>query len=366
MTSANIEFVDLKSQYKLLKEKINSNIQRVFEHGQYILGPEVYELEHKLSEYTGAKYCITVSSGTSALLISLLALKIQPGDEVITTSFTFAATAEVIMLLGATPVFIDIDHKSYHINANLIESAITSKTRAIIPVSMFGQVADMDEINAIAKRNPKLIIIEDAAQSFGATYKGRKSCNLSLIGCTSFFPSKPLGCYGNGGAIFTNSKKLAQIMRELRNHGQKSRYYHTKIGINGCMDTIQSAILLAKLENFDCEIAQRQKISSRYFKLLSNTSDIILPEIQNYRTSVWAQFTIRIKKRDVIRKKLQQLNIPTAIHYPRSLHNQPAYRNRCRYGDLKHSISATKTVLSLPISAYLTEDDQMQIITLLS
>ncbi|MBY0237350.1 MAG: DegT/DnrJ/EryC1/StrS family aminotransferase, partial [Burkholderiaceae bacterium] len=250
-------FIDLKAQYQALKPSIDARIQKVLDHGQYIMGPEVKELEEKLAAYVGAKHCITVSSGTEALLIALMALDLQPGDEVITTPFTFAATAEVIVLLGGVPVFVDIQADTCNIDPQLIEAAITPKTRAIMPVSLYGQVCDMDEINAIAARHGNIPVIEDAAQSFGATYKGRKSCGLSTFGATSFFPSKPLGCYGDGGALFTNDDVLAQAAREIRVHGQSARYTHTRLGVGGRMDTLQCAVVLGKLERFDWEVEQR-------------------------------------------------------------------------------------------------------------
>jgi len=264
-----IPFVDLKTQYESLKPQIQERINRVLEHGQYIMGPEVEELESMLANFTGAKYCITVASGTDALLISLMALGIGPGDEVITTPFTFVATTEVIVLLGAKPIFVDIETDTCNIDTSKIEDKINSKTKAIIPVSLYGQPADMDEINLIAARNGNIPVIEDAAQSFGATYKGRKSCNLSTIGCTSFFPSKPLGCYGDGGALFTNDDVLAQAIREIRVHGQSQRYIHTRVGVGGRMDTLQCAVLLAKLECFEWEIEQRIKVGEQYTELLS-------------------------------------------------------------------------------------------------
>ena len=242
-----IPFIDLKTQYQAVKPQIQARIDAVLEHGQYIMGPEVKELEDKLAAFTGAKHCITCASGTEALLMSLMALGIGPDDEIVTTPFTFVATAEVIVLLGAKPVFVDVEPDTGNIDASLIEAKITSKTKAIMPVSLYGQTADMDAINAIAAKRGNLPVIEDAAQSFGATYKGRQSCNLSTIGCTSFFPSKPLGCYGDGGAIFTNDDALAQAMREIRVHGQSQRYVHTRVGVGGRMDTLQCAIVLAKL-----------------------------------------------------------------------------------------------------------------------
>src|SRR5688572_18196979 len=257
-----MEFTDLKAQYRALKRELDARIQRVLDHGQFILGPEVVELEQKLAAYTGARHCITVASGTEALLIALMALDIKPGDEVITTPFTFVATGEMIVLLGAKPVFVDVEEDTANIDAHRLEAAVTPRTRAIIPVSLYGQPADMDEINAIAARH-RLAVIEDAAQSFGATYKGKRSCNLSTIGCTSFFPSKPLGCYGDGGALFTSDEALAAAMREIRVHGQSGRYRHTRIGVGGRMDTLQCAVVLAKLERFDWELARRGEIARR-------------------------------------------------------------------------------------------------------
>jgi UDP-2-acetamido-2-deoxy-ribo-hexuluronate aminotransferase len=258
-----IQFIDLKTQYQILKGSIDRRIQAVLDHGQYIMGPEVAELESRLAAFTGAKHCITCASGTEALLMSLMALGIKPGDEVITTPFTFVATAEVIALLGAVPVFVDIEPDTCNIDASRVESAITAKSRVIMPVSLYGQPADMDAVNDIAERHG-VAVVEDAAQSFGATYRGRRSCNLSTIGCTSFFPSKPLGCYGDGGAIFTSDDALARAMREIRVHGQERRYYHTRIGVGGRMDTLQCAVVLAKLDRFDREIVRRREIGARY------------------------------------------------------------------------------------------------------
>jgi len=340
------EFVDLKAQYAALRDSINSRIQKVLDHGQYIMGPEVAELEAKLANYTGAKHCITCASGTEALLIALMALDIKPGDEVITTPFTFAATAEMIVLLGAKPVFVDIEPDTCNIDAGKIEAGVTPRTRAIMPVSLYGQPCDMDEINAIAAKY-KLPVIEDAAQSFGATYKGRKSCNLSTIGCTSFFPSKPLGCYGDGGALFTSDEALAKTMREIRVHGQSGRYQHTRIGVGGRMDSIQCAVVLAKLERFDWEVEQRQKIAARYSELLS-TPNCRLPTVRSDRTSAWAQYTVMTPHRDRLQEDLKRRGIPTAIHYPVPLHQQTAYES---YGShtLTVSESVAAQVISLPM-----------------
>jgi UDP-2-acetamido-2-deoxy-ribo-hexuluronate aminotransferase len=295
---------------------------------------------------------VTVASGTEALLIALMALDLQPGDEVITTPFTFAATAETIVLLGGVPVFVDIEPDTCNIDASLIAAAITPRTRAIMPVGLYGQVADMDSINAVAAKHG-LAVIEDAAQSFGATYKNRKSCNLSTIGCTSFFPSKPLGCYGDGGAIFTNDDALAQAAREIRVHGQSARYTHTRLGVGGRMDTLQCAIVLAKLERFDWEIEQRQRIGARYQQLLADLPVQRLT-VRDDRDCVWAQFTLSVDHREQVQKRLQAAGIPTAIHYPRPLHQQPVYARYGKGASLPHSERAAQRVMSLPMSADLS------------
>ena len=353
-----IQFIDLKAQYKTLKTSIDARIQRVLDHGQYIMGPEVAELEEKLTAYTGAKHCVTVASGTEALLISLMALGIKPGDEVITTPFTFVATAEVIVLLGAVPVFVDIEQDTSNIDATKIEAVITTKTRAIMPVSLYGQPADMDEINAIAARY-NLPVIEDAAQSFGAEYKGKKSCNLSTIGCTSFFPSKPLGCYGDGGAIFTNDDDLAQAMREIRVHGQSKRYVHTRIGVGGRMDTIQCAIVLAKMERFEWEVEQRIKIGARYNEILTGKLPVVTQ--RSDRTSVFAQYTVFVKDRNTVQEKLKKMGIPTAVHYPIPLNEQSAYRQLSMGASTPNSQTAAKQVMSLPMHPYMDEQSIQRI-----
>ncbi len=359
----SIDFIDLKTQQAIIRPALENNIHRVLHHGQYIMGPEVRELEEKLEGYIGAKHCITVASGTEALLISLMALGIKPGDEVITTPFTFVATAEVIALIGAIPVFVDVQPDTCNIDPNLIEAAITPKTKAIMPVSLYGQVADMDEINAIAARHGNIPVIEDAAQSFGASYKGRKTCNLSTIGCTSFFPSKPLGCYGDGGAIFTNDDTLAKIMREIRVHGQERRYYHTRIGVGGRMDTLQCAVVLAKLEGFDWEIEQRIAAGALYMNLFSNVTFVTLPVVRPDRSSVWGQFTIQVNNRDAVLENLKLAGIPTAVHYPVPLHRQPAYQTSCRIaGTLKESDFVASRVVSLPMHPYLKKTDIQRIV----
>lgn len=346
----SIPFIDLKSQYRALQAQINARISAVLEHGQYIMGPEVKELESQLEAYTGAAHCITVASGTEALLISLMALGIRPGDEVITSPFTFIATAEVICLLGATPVMVDIEPETANLDAAQLEGAITSRTKAIMPVSLYGQTCEMGAINAIAERHGNIPVIEDAAQSFGAEYHGRRSCNLSTIGCTSFFPSKPLGCYGDGGAIFTSDAALAQACREIRVHGQSKRYYHSRIGVGGRMDTIQCAITLAKLERFEWEVQRRQELGREYNRLLDEAG---IERIQQrpQRTSVFAQYTILVDERERVQSKLNEAGIPTAIHYPLPINEQPAYVDLVRGADTPVSRALARKVLSIPMSA---------------
>lgn len=359
--SSKLEFIDLKAQYAALKDRIAVRMQAVLDHGQYIMGPEVKELEQQLAAFCGAKHCITVSSGTEALLIALMALDLKPGDEVITTPFTFAATAEVIVLLGGKPVFVDIEPDTCNIDWRGIEAKITPRTRAIMPVSLYGQVADMDEINAIAARHGNIPVIEDAAQSFGATYKGRKSCNLSTFGCTSFFPSKPLGCYGDGGAIFTNDDALAQACREIRVHGQSARYTHTRVGVGGRMDTLQCAIVLAKLERFEWELQRRRELGARYGELLDG-SGVGLLAVRPDRDCVWAQYTVFVDDRAGVQAALQALGVPTAVHYPRPLHHQPAYAHLCCPDCCEHSVAAAGRVMSLPMSPDLSEADQRRVV----
>ena len=359
-----LDFIDLKSQYAALKTSISERMQRVLDHGQYIMGPEVKELELALAKRVGAAHCITVASGTEALLIALMALDLQPGDEVITTPFTFAATAEMIVLRGGKPVYVDIEADTCNINAALIEAKITPRTRAIMPVGLYGQVADMDAINAIAARHG-LAVIEDAAQSFGATYKGQQSCNLSTFGCTSFFPSKPLGCYGDGGAIFTNDDALALACREIRVHGQSARYTHTRIGVGGRMDTLQCAVVLAKLERFDWELQRRAYIGARYARLLAATGKSAGAELLTVRPDrncVWAQYTVFVDHRNEVQAKLLAQGVPTAVHYPKPLHLQPAYAADCCPECCPQSVIAGQRVMSLPMSADLTEAQQDHVV----
>lgn len=361
----SIPFIDLKTQYQALKPQIQERINRVLEHGQYIMGPEVRELEERLADYVGVKHCIAVSSGTDSLLIALMALGIGRGDEVITTPFTFIATGEMIALLGAIPVFVDIDPRTYNIDPEKIAAAITSKTRAIMPVSLYGQCADMDAINAVADKHG-LPVIEDGAQSFGATYKGRKSCGLSTIGSTSFFPSKPLGGYGDGGALFTDEDELAKLMREIRVHGQDRRYHHPRIGVNGRLDTLQAAIILVKLDRFDWEVEQRKIIGQRYTQLLSEKKGVITPYIAPENTSVYAQYTIQINNRDQVIQRLKGASIPTAVHYPVPLHQQPVFES---FDQKNTSFSVVEKiaqrVVSLPMHPNLPETSQRMLAELL-
>jgi UDP-2-acetamido-2-deoxy-ribo-hexuluronate aminotransferase len=358
-----MQFIDLRSQYQALKPSIDARIQAVLDHGQYIMGPEVPELEAKLAQLSGTAHCVTVSSGTEALLIALMALGVGPGDEVITTPFTFAATAEAILLVGAKPVYVDIQPGSCNIDPALIEASISKATKAIMPVSLYGQIADMDEINAIAARHG-LTVIEDAAQSFGASYKGRQSCNVSQIGATSFFPSKPLGCYGDGGALFTNDAALAQAFREIRVHGQSQRYTHTRLGVGGRMDTIQCAVVLAKLERFAWEIEQRKRLGERYAELIrASGAAVELLSVADDRDCVWAQYTVKIDGRGAVQAALKEAGIPTAVHYPRPLHRQPAYaRLDCPPESFPHANAAAERVMSLPMSADMSDAQQQQVV----
>lgn len=355
-----MQFIDLKTQYSLIENEVLSSIKKVLDHGQYIMGPEIAELEYQLANFVGAKHAIVNSSGTDALLMALMALDIQPDDEIITSPFSFFATAEVISLCHATPIFVDIDPLTYNLDPTQIEAAITDKTKAIMPVSIYGQCADFDAINTIAARHA-IPVIEDAAQSFGATYNGKYSCNLSTIGCTSFFPSKPLGGYGDSGACFTNDDSIAQKLLELRIHGQNARYCHSRVGINGRMDTIQAAILIEKMRLFPDEIIMRQKVAKRYDEMLSSL--VKTPYIKPYNTSVYAQYTIEVSDREAFQKALHADGIPTAVHYPVAMHQQKAL-SYLKYsaGDFPNSESASHHVISLPMHPYLHEDEQLKIV----
>lgn len=354
-----IEFIDLKAQQARLKDKIEAGIQNVLTHGQYILGPEVKELEEKLAAYVGAKHCISCANGTDALQIVQMAFGIGPGDEVITPGFTYIATAETVAVLGATPVYVDVNPKTYNLDIEQLEAAITPRTKAIIPVSLYGQCADFDAINAIAAKY-NLPVIEDAAQSFGATYKGRKSCNLSTVACTSFFPSKPLGCYGDGGAIFTNDDELAKIIRQIARHGQDRRYHHVRVGMNSRLDTLQAAILLPKLEILDEEMQARQRIAETYTKLFNEAGILTTPFIEEHNQSAWAQYTIQVENRDQVQEKLKAQGIPTAVHYPIPLNKQPAVANANVSLPIGDAIA--ERVMSLPMHPYLTLEAQEKIV----
>jgi len=357
----NIPFIDLKAQYQTYKSEIDKEVLEVMASAQFIGGPKLSALESNLAAYTGAAHAIGCSSGTDALLLALMALDIGAGDEVITTPFTFIATAEVIALLGATTVFVDIDETTYTIDPAQIEAAITEKTKAILPVSLYGQCADMEAINAIAARY-ELPVIEDACQSFGATQNGKQSCNLSTIGCTSFFPSKPLGAYGDGGAVFTSDDALAEKIRMLLNHGQNARYKHALIGINGRLDAIQAAVLGVKLTHFPSEVTRREAIGTRYSSLLQETA-LITPQITEGNHSVYAQYSVRTQEREKLSSHLQNKGIPVAVHYPMPLHLQEAFRDLGYHeGDFPHAEKVSEEIMSLPMSPYLTEAQQTYIV----
>ena len=351
-----MQFIDLKKQQSLIKKQLDENISNVLSHGKYIKGDEVKEIEENLADFTGAKYAIGCANGTDALQIALMALDLNIGDEIITTPFTFIATVEVIALLKLTPILVDIEPDTYNIDASKIEEKITDKTKAIIPVSLYGQPANMDEINAVAKKY-NLSVIEDAAQSFGAEYNGKKSCNLSEISTTSFFPSKPLGCYGDGGMIFTSNDELAVKLRNISNHGQEKRYYHTSIGVNSRLDTIQAAILLSKMTVFENEVKSRAVIGKRY---TAGLKDVVkTPVIRENATSVYAQYTIEVDNREDFCAKLKDAGIPTAVHYPVPLHLQPVFKAKdIGEGAFPFSEQAAKRVVSLPMHPYLNEKDQ--------
>ena len=356
-----MEFIDLKLQYNKYKSEIDKRIHDVLEHGKYIMGPEVDELEQTLAEYVGVKHCLTVSSGTHSLEIALRALDIGPGDEVITVPFSWISSAEVIMLVGATPVFVDIKYDTFNMDTSKLEEAITENTRAIIPVSLFGQMPDMETINSFAEKY-EIAVIEDGAQSFGATRNGKHSCGASLIGSTSFFPAKPLGCYGDGGAIFTDSDAVAEIMRAIRTHGGVRRHFHTHVGTNGRFDTMQAAILLAKWPGFEKEVQKRGEIGARYSELLKNV--VVTPHIADGNTHVYAQYTIRLdeEKREKIRVNLEKKGIPTGVYYPKCFHEQPVFDHLgYEYGDFPESEKASLEVLSLPMHPFLNDQELINI-----
>lgn len=351
----NIDFANLSKAYLEHKINIDSAMNDVVASSRFIMGKEVTELEVALQHFTGAKYAISCSSGTDALLLAMMALDVKPGDEIITTPFTFIASAETIAFLGATPVFVDIDEFTYNIDAGLIEEKITAKTKAIMPVSLYGQVADMDEINKLANKH-NIAVIEDAAQSFGANYKDKKSCNLSTIGCTSFFPAKPLGCFGDGGSLFTNDEKLADKIKSIRIHGQTKRYIHKYIGMGGRLDTIQAAVLLEKLKHYKNDIIRRQNVAEQYHAQLKGL--VKIPFIKADNTSVWAQYSIGVKDRDKVQSSLKEQGIPTAIHYPKPLHLQECFEYLgYNQGDFPISEKISNEILSLPMNPYLTSNE---------
>lgn len=354
-----IPFFDLAAQQALIKRQIDENISKVLEHGKYILGPEVTELEERLCEYTGAKYCITCANGTDALQIALMAIGVGPGDEVITPAFSYIATAEATALLGAKPIYVDVDPITFNIDPALIEEKITTRTKAIIPVSLYGQPADFQRINKIAEKH-NLIVIEDGAQSFGAEQLGKKSCNLSDIGCTSFFPTKPLGCYGDGGAIFTSDECLAKSLRQIARHGQEKRYFHARVGINSRLDTLQAAILLPKLDILDAEIKARDALANKYSSYLSPDNRWACPTILSENQSAWAQYTLKVSSRDEFRQKLHDKGVPTAIHYPMPLNKQPAVQDWDAI--LPHGNRLSSEVVSLPMHAYMDKTSFERII----
>ncbi|WP_276668900.1 DegT/DnrJ/EryC1/StrS family aminotransferase [Thalassolituus oleivorans] len=357
-----MHFIDLAVQQARIKDKIDANIQKVLAHGQYILGPEVTELEEKLAAFTGAKHCITVANGTDALQIAQMAFGIGPGDEVITPGFTYIATAETVALLGAKPVYVDVCPKTYNLDPTKLEAAITPKTKAIIPVSLYGQCADFDAINSIANKYG-IPVIEDAAQSFGASYKGKKSCNLTTVACTSFFPSKPLGCYGDGGALFTNDDELAVVLRQIARHGQNRRYHHIRVGVNSRLDTLQAAILLPKLKIFADEVEKRQQVAAWYTQQLA-AADIAAPIIEEHNISAWAQYTIQVENRDAVQAKLQEHGIPTAVHYPIPLNKQPAVADTS--ANLPVGDAIAEKVMSLPFHPYMTAADVVKVVKAVS
>lgn len=353
-----IPFVDLAAQQERLRSEISAGIARVLARGDYILGEEVAQLEQELADYCGASHCITCANGTDALQIALMALGIGPGDEVITPSFSYIATAEAAALLGASIVYCDIDPVTYTLDPDLLEQAITPRTRAIIPVSLYGQCADYAAISALAQRRG-IVVIEDAAQSFGARAGDALSCNLTPIATTSFFPSKPLGCYGDGGAIFTSDPELARDIRQIARHGQDRRYHHVRVGVNSRLDTIQAAILLPKLTILDDELAARNRVATHYDEGLARLG-VTTPQVRPGYTSVWAQYTIRVNDRERVQQILCDEGIPTAVHYPLPLSRQPAVADPGAV--MPNSDAAAREVLSLPIHPYLSEGEADRII----
>ncbi len=356
-----MEFIDLKSQYLRYQTEIDGRIRTVLDHGRFIMGPEISEMEDKLSSYVGVKHCISVASGTDSLEIALRALDIGVGDEVITVPFTWISSSEVVSLVGAKPVFVDIEPTSFNLDVEKLEAAITDKTKAILPVSLFGQMPDYLAINEIANRHG-IPVIEDAAQSFGATQHGKQSCGVTRVGSTSFFPAKPLGCFGDGGALFTDDTALAEKMSAIRTHGGLKRHFHPYVGMNGRMDTLQAAVVLAKLPHFKWEVEQRARIGARYTELLRGYCGV--PEVLSGNTHVYAQYTIRVSNRDELGAKLKNLGIPTAVYYPKCMHEQPVFANLgYEWGDFPVAEQASREVISLPMHPFLSTDDQDLIVS---
>lgn len=359
-----MQFIDLQEQYRRYKAEIDGGIRRVLDHGQYIMGPEIAELEAVLAAYVGVRHAVTVASGTDSLEIALRVLGIGPGDEVITVPFTWISSAEVIGLVGAKPVFVDINPKDFNINIDAIESAITVRTKAIMPVSLFGQMPDYVRINAIAARY-NIAVIEDAAQSFGAKQNGRRSCGVTRISSTSFFPAKPLGCFGDGGALFTDDDEINEKMRAIRTHGGLKRHYHPYLGMNGRFDTIQAAVVLAKMPHFEGEVSARERIGARYTELLRSHCEV--PEVTPGNTHVYAQYTIRVKNRDQLGERLKSQGIPTAVYYPKCLHEQPVFASLgYRLGSFPEAERASREVISLPMHPFLSEAQQDGILAAVS
>jgi len=351
-----IDFANLKHQYQLYKTELDEAIHKVLDNANYIMGSEVKALEENLQNFTGAKHAITCSSGTDALLLAMMALDIKPDDEIITTPFTFIATAETIAFLGAKPVFVDIDEKTYNLDPTKIEEKITDKTKAIMPVSLYGQPADMEAIQAIAdKHNLKVIV--DGAQSFGSTFEGKTDSTLGDISTTSFFPAKPLGCFGDGGAVFTNDDTLAQKMKSLRVHGQSKRYHHQYIGMGGRMDTIQCAVVDVKLKYYEKDLKLREEVAEKYTEALKD-KDVVLPFVDKRATSAWAQYSIRVKDRDTVQAKLKEQGIPTAVHYPMPLHLQECFEYLgYGRGDFPIAEMVSDEIMSLPMNPYVGDDE---------
>ncbi len=350
-----MKFNDLHKQYLSYKTEIDNAIHSVIETFSFINGQEINLLEEELAEFAGTKHAVCCSSGTDALLLSLMALNVKPGDEIICPAFSFIASASMISFLKARPIFVDVSPVDFNLDVTKIERKITPRTKGILAVSLFGQCADFDAINKIAQKH-KLWVIEDGAQSFGATYFGKKSCSLTDLATTSFFPAKPLGCYGDGGAIFTNNDDWAAQLKLLRSHGQSERYIHKAIGLNARMDTLQAAILRVKLKYFEMEIINRQRAASIYSELLKGQA--LLPDLAEGRDSVWAQYTVMLENRDEIKRKLEEKGVPTAIHYPKILPEQEAFRDDV-LTEPKFEVASllSETVLSLPIHGFITEEE---------